>query len=129
MVRGKSKSQQLEDALLERLDRLERRMQKLRDEREAIQVALASHRADRLRFKGALRKNSFSKLLVEKRILDVLRKSGRPMPTATLYKAAGMIDNEAMPESTFRSHLHRMKIEGLIVSHMRGSYRLPDARN
>lgn len=126
MARNQGESEQLENALIERLDRLERRIQKMREEQEAIRLALSSHRGERLRYKGALRKNSFTKLLVERRIQNALRKNGRRMAIDKLYEVVAVVDGERMPESTFRSHLHRMKAEGLIVSDARGSYRLPD---
>ena len=126
MVSRAPKAEQLERALLYQLERLEARIVRLRNQQSALQAALIEHRSGRLSYKGAIRRNSFSKLIVRKRVVDKIRKEGGDTTLEKLYNAviAGN-ETDPMPVVTFRSHLHRMKQDGFVISgHARGTYKL-----
>lgn len=127
MAKASWKAEHMELALLAEIDRLEQRISQIKVQQDALKASLAAHRMRKLRVKGAIRKNSFSRLVAQRRILDALKQWGKPAPTFIIYKAVVRgHEREPMPNSTFRSLLFRMKEDGLIVSGpLRGTYMLP----
>jgi len=127
MPRRSLKAEQVEEALLAEIDRLEMRIARVRAQQNALKAALTAHRLRKLHNKGAIRKNSFTRLVAERRVIDRMKGRSGATPVAQLYAAVNRgHEDEPMPASTFRSLLHRMKAEGLIVGgYARGTYALP----
>jgi uncharacterized protein YjhX (UPF0386 family) len=69
------------------------------------------------------RKNSLGRVLAEGAILQALQNSRNRVRTKSLYKAAGFAVPD-LRESTFRSHLHRMKARKLIESISQGMWQI-----
>jgi hypothetical protein len=70
-------------------------------------------RRENLSLRDVTRKNSFDRILIENRILEVVKAAKREVPTTRLFLAAREI-NPQIRNSTFRSYLHRMKAKGMI---------------
>ena len=102
-----------ENGLLEELADIDARIVRLKDEREAVVRLLTKARARHTVSQTVGRKNSMGRLLVEVVVLETLRASDTAMRSAELlvrvqYAVPGL------KETTFRSHLHRMKAQGSI---------------
>lgn len=96
----------------------------LEQEREALRRVLYAARKRELGAQEVTRSNSLSRVMAEGAILDRLRQS-RPAPvsvTQLQIVAGGAV--YGLSESTFRSHLHRLKARGLIESPRRGWWRI-----
>jgi predicted nucleic acid-binding Zn-ribbon protein len=115
----------LEKALTQELSEVEIRIKELMDEASALKRQIGKASAKRKGLEFTTRKNSLNRVLAENSVLEVLRESGRPAATATLYKQA-RITNPYLKENTFRTYLHRMKKKGSIQTARRaGEWKLP----
>lgn len=121
-----TKAEQFERALLDQIERLDTRIARIKAQQAALRATLIENRIQKISYKGAIRKNSFNSIMVAKKVVDKLRNSSGEIQAQILYEAS-IKGNEdyPMPMSTFRSHLHRMKRDGVVVSgRVRGAYRL-----
>ena len=105
----------LEDALVGELADLERQIGELQLQRAALQQVLLRVRRENASLRDVTRKNSLDRILIENRILEALKAAANPIPVRQLYVAARGV-NPHLRSSTFRSHLHRLKQKGSIVS-------------
>lgn len=107
-----------ERGLMSELSEIDARIRKLKQEREMVVGLLAKARARRSVGEAAKRRNSVSRLLVETVILEALGASEGAMRSAELLVHV----QRAVPDlkdTTFRSHLHRMKAQGIIENYRR----------
>ena len=105
-----------ERGLMNELAELDARIVRLKQQRETVVGMLAKARARRSVGDTVDRKNSVSRLLVETLVLEALGASEGAMRSAELL----MHVQRAMPglkNTTFRSHIHRMRLQGLIKNH------------
>jgi DNA-binding transcriptional ArsR family regulator len=126
MVRNMSalpKSPATEGALLAQLAQIERQIADLEGEKIALQRLIARFRRENIALQDVTRKNSFTRILVEKRILERLEKSEGHTTTQDLFREARAADYD-LKGNTFRSYLHRLKERGLIDSAAKGYWRL-----
>lgn len=68
------------------------------------------------------RRNSVDRLLAEGEILRVIREA--PVPEVPLDYILPRVEVTGLKDATFRSHLHRLKKRGLLVSPRRGFWML-----
>lgn len=97
-------------------------MKELNAERDALHRQLIKARWDNHHLRDVNRKNSASRVMVEQRILSALEVATKPMTSRQLFSVA-RIANYSLKETTFRTHLHRMKAKGLIENVSRGKWR------
>jgi hypothetical protein len=97
-----------ERRLLREIEDVESKIRDLQVERASLQRLLASARGREKMLPFVRRKNSFDRVVVETAVLDALRNSHKPMRSADLYRQA-LASTHGLKESTFRSHLHRLK--------------------
>ena len=126
MVSRGPHAEQVEQALLAELDRVERRIAKLNSEKAALKSIIAAHRIEKLDRKETIRRNSFTKLVVQKKIVDALRGNAKPVSSIVLYNLVIRgYEDKPMNKTTFRSYLYRMTEDGYIErAKMRGYYTL-----
>ena len=120
---------ELEASLLAELSAIERAMANLASERAALQRLLSRARQQRLGNLAITRRNSHVRILTENEIVEALRRADKnTLPTHELYRLAKMA-NPTLKSGTFRSHLHRLKLRGVITqkTKYRGHWTLPSA--
>lgn len=115
----------LEGQLVAQLTDVEREIGKLESQRETLRSLLSKVRRENLSLRDVTRKNSFDRILIENRILDIIKTARREVPTRRLYWAAREI-NPQIRSTTFRSYLHRMKVKGIIASSGHGYWVAPE---
>lgn len=106
-------SRQLERKILVEIDDIDRRFEALRQERTALQRLLVSVRAKTVGMPDVTRKNSVNRIVIEEKILSVLRNSERSEPTKKLFREV-LNTHPSVKAATFRSYLHRLQSRGLI---------------
>lgn len=111
----------LEDHLLAQLTGTEQEIAKLERQRDSLRDLLLKVRRENSQLRDVTRKNSYDRILIESRIINLLQASSKPLPTSRLYWAAKEI-NPQLPYSTFRSHLHRLKTKGAVDSEVHGEW-------
>lgn len=111
----------LETHVVAQLTGLEREIAKLEHQRDALRGILLKVRRENSQLRDVTRKNSYDRILIESRIVDLLRDATKPVVTRRLYWAAKEI-NPQLPNSTFRSYLHRLKSKGVIDSETHGEW-------
>jgi hypothetical protein len=116
----------LETHVLAQLTGIERELAKLERQRDTLREILVKVRRENSLLRDVTRKNSYDRILIEGRVLDLLTSAAKPVPTSRLYWAAKEI-NPQLPNATFRSHLHRLKSKGLIDSETHGHWILAKA--
>lgn len=111
----------LETHLLAQITSVEREITKLGAERDTLRDILLKVRRENSKLRDVTRKNSFDRILIESRIMNLLKAASKPLPTSRLWWAAQEI-NPRLRNTTFRSYLHRLKSKGLIESESHGSW-------
>lgn len=115
--------QQLYDTLLLEIRDKATQIRELVQEKEALERLLMKHRQhdDAIGQTDVTRKNSLKRVLVENSILRSLQHSKKPIRAKALFKVArDVVPN--LPDSTFRSYLHRMSARGLIEHSSQGMW-------
>ena len=97
------------------IEKIDKQIRDLTKEKDALQRQLMKARRESSALSDVNRKNSVSRIMIENRILDALRGATRPLKSKDLYLEALNVDF-TLKETTFRTHLHRMKEKGLIVA-------------
>ncbi|NYZ17560.1 hypothetical protein HL658_33880 [Azospirillum sp. RWY-5-1] len=103
----------IESELLRRLSEIESQIADLEAERNALQRLIAKVRLEESGNKDVKRRNSLSRIIVEGKILELLKSSSGPVSGNVLYKSTLSVV-PSLKDVTFRSYLHRMKEKGLI---------------
>ena len=116
-----------EESLIRALEAIELQMKELEAERSALRRQLAKARMENNNLRDVNRRNSASRVMIERRVLEALTDSVKPLSTRKLY-SFGQLANFDLKEGTFRTCLHRMKIKGLIESAAWGFWQLPKAK-
>jgi len=122
-MRSSKPPAELEAQILAELAEIEQKIGDLVTERTALQRMLTRVRQKNLGNKDVTRRNSYDRILVEDQILDALKDAaGSPLTVRELYARAKATIYQ-LKDSTFRSHLHRMKQRGLVKpSNIRGRW-------
>jgi len=105
----------LERRLLNEIAQLERKIAELELERDGLKRVLTRVKRENLAAHEVGRRNSVDRVLIESRLLEYLRHAGRAVSSGELYNVAKNI-NPKLKETTFRSHLHRMKKKNMIAN-------------
>jgi hypothetical protein len=105
----------LETHLLAQITAIEQDITKLEAQRDTLRDLLFRARRENATLRDVTRKNSFDRILIEGKIVNLLKAATRPIPTQRLWLAAQEV-NLRLRSATFRSYVHRLKSKGLIVS-------------
>jgi hypothetical protein len=116
----------LEAHLLAEVSDVEQQIAKLQAQRDTLRDLLFKARRENATLRDVTRKNSFDRILIESRVMNLLLAASKPVPTQRLYWAATEI-NPRLRNNTFRSHLHRLKSKGLIESKAHGEWSATEA--
>lgn len=119
------KTEPMEARILSELAEAESKIRELTLYRDALQRFLAEVRKDGMATREVTRKNSYSRIAVENKIISELKEVGKPMSARLLLIAARQI-HYGLKAATFRSYMHRMKERGLVsnVATRRGHWTL-----
>lgn len=113
--------------LQQEIEQIDSRIRDLVKEKEALQRQLMKARRESTIYSDVNRKNSVTRVMIERRILDALKAAKKPLTSSALYKESLYV-NFQMKEASFRTILHRMKQKGLILpGGIRGTWKLPEA--
>lgn len=104
----------LEESIAQKILEIENKIKELTMERRALERLLLDARREHAAKTEAVRRNSGKRILVENSILKALRRSLTPVSNRDLYLNARTAVFD-LKESTFRSHIKRMKDAGKIV--------------
>lgn len=99
--------------LLREMEEIRQRIAELEQERQALQRLLVRARQENITLGEVGRKNSLDRAVIEQKVCDELRTAGKPLRSFELIRLARSVVHN-LKDSTFRSHLHRMKKRGLI---------------
>jgi hypothetical protein len=116
----------LEVHLLAQVSDVEQQIAKLQTQRDTLRDLLLKVRRENATLRDVTRKNSFDRILIENRVMNLLLAAAKTVPTQKLYWAALEI-NPRLRNNTFRSHLHRLKTKGLIESKAHGEWSVTEA--
>lgn len=117
-----------ERRLMRAVEEVDARIKELQDEKNALLRQLRAARWESDSLKDVNRKNSGTRVMVERRVLDALQASKKPVSSDALYREA-LKANFELKDTTFRTHLHRMKAKGLLESAGWGLWRLPQVED
>ena len=104
----------LEESIAQKISEIDNKIKELNVERRALERLLLDARREHAEKTEAVRRNSGKRILVENSILKALRRSQTPVSNRDLYLNARTAVFD-LKESTFRSHIKRMKDAGKIV--------------
>lgn len=114
-----------ESRLQREIEAIDAKIRDLTAEKRALERQLMKARRESSSFADVNRKNSVSRIMIENRIIEALKRSPRPLTSKDL-KYEAMHVEFSLKEATFRTHLHRMKMKGLIEpAGRKGLWRLP----
>ena len=111
----------LEAPLLAELARIERGIADLEAQRATLQGMITRYRQENIPLKDVSRKNSFKRIITEKKILETIAATPTHARADAIFRAACTV-HFGLKESTFRSYLHRLKERGLIESSRERGY-------
>lgn len=104
----------LEESIGKKISEIDNKIRDLQSERHALERLLLGARRENVENTEAVRRNSGTRILVENSIMKLLRRSTTPVSNRDLYlNARQMVFS--LKESTFRSHIKRMKDAGKII--------------
>ncbi|WJY22764.1 hypothetical protein QTA57_06630 [Fontisubflavum oceani] len=116
-----------ERRLLDELKKVDQKIARLSNERDALIRLLSRARVERHADgdRTILRSTSIDRIAVETKILQFLGDRAEPAAARDIYEAAIAVF-PGLKESTFRSHMHRLKQKGKIepVAKARGRWKL-----
>ena len=104
----------LEESIVQKISEIDNKIKELSADRLALERLLLDARREHAAKTEAVRRNSGKRILVESSILKALRRSSGPVSNRDLYLSARAAVFD-LKESTFRSHIKRMKDAGKIV--------------
>jgi len=113
----------LETELMEELGRIERKIADLQKEKLTVERMVNRLRREKVIQSDATRSNSFRRVIVENKILEILS-DGNIYSTKSVYGAI-KFEYLGLKSTTFRSYLHRMRLRGLIEPNGYGRWMLP----
>lgn len=104
----------LEESIGNKIAEIDKKISDLQIERRALERLLLDARRENAEKTEAVRRNSGKRILVENSILKTLRRSNSPVSNRDLYSNARLVVFD-LKDTTFRSHIKRMKDAGKIV--------------
>ena len=109
----------LENELSKRLADIEKQISDLEAERKVVQRLMLKVRSENVGTKDVTRRNSLQRILIERRIIETITNAHAPVSSHVIYNA---VKDEVgdVRDNTFRSHLHRLKIKGVIEPQYKG---------
>lgn len=115
----------LQDTLVLQLAQKNAQIRELTAERDALERLLEQTRRqdEEINRTEVTRKNSITRILIERTIMHALENARRPISAKNLYKTTRSTVL-TLNQSTFRSHLHRMKVAQKIESPRRGMWQI-----
>jgi len=104
-----------EEILLKEISKIEDTMNNLLIEKNALLRQLRKARLLNVNLKDVDRKNSINRIMVEMRVIEILKENKKPLSTNNLFTILKNIDGNLNP-NTFRIYLHRMKNKNIICN-------------
>jgi DNA-binding response OmpR family regulator len=105
------------DHIADQIANVNRQIVELTQERLVLEKLLLRARKKDVSLPDVTRKNSLSRILAEKTIIECITKAGgKAISSGTIFDAVRAIDY-SVKSVTFRSYLHRLKARGLISPH------------
>lgn len=104
----------LEESISRKIAEIDSKIRDLGSEKRALERLLLDARRENVANTESVRRNSGKRILVENSILKTLRVASKPVSNRELYLNARLVVFN-LNESTFRSHIKRMKDAGKIV--------------
>ena len=101
----------IEQSILRQIANINQQIRDLQGEQRTLERLLLRVRRGDETQREVTRKNSVTKILIENTILAALRSASKPMGARDLYAAVRNVAPD-LKNSTFRSHLKRMKDRG-----------------
>lgn len=103
----------VEETIIRQIADIDKEISDLQDERRVLERLLLKARREDVARMEVARKNSITRILVENKIIEALNDSSKPMSGRDLYSYVRTVVYD-LNDSTFRSHLKRMKDRGVI---------------
>lgn len=118
----------IETSITQQIAALDKQIRELHEERHALERLLLKVRREKVLQRDVSRTNSVTRIMVEEQILKTLGLAHKPLSAAQIYRDVATLIHE-LKQSTFRSHLKRMKDKGLIKQKLGhgGRWYLPDS--
>ena len=113
----------LEARIQQEIERLNREIDDLMRQRQAYEVMLTRARRENVEMRDVTRKNSIPRIMIESRVMEMLRIAGRRVSGSDLYRDA-RFSNAQLNYNTFRTQLMRMKRKDMIEGAGRGYWKL-----
>lgn len=113
-----------EQRLISEMEEIDLRIKELLQEKSVLQRLLIKARWERDVLFDVTRKNSANRIMIERRIIDFLKKE-KSASVSHLYKESLKI-NYNLKYNSFRTYINRMKQKGLIESSGWGRWRIAD---
>jgi|SRR5579859_2167465 len=107
------KSEALETELVRQIAAIDTQIAELTSQKTTLQTLLIRVRRENYGNAAVSRRNSVERIVVEDEILRFIRDHDGPTRAGEIFAAVRRA-NPRMKESTFRSHVHRLKTKGLI---------------
>lgn len=103
----------IEAKILEQIRALIQRRQEIDAEENALRRLLIKVRSETVKAQDVTRKNSATRILIEDRILETLRRAPEGVSTSVLAREVAYYFPR-IKGATFRSYLHRLSVRGLV---------------
>lgn len=113
-----------EQRLISEMEEIDLRIQELLQEKSVLQRLLIKARWERDVLSDVTRKNSANRIMIERRIIDFLKKE-KSASISHLYKESLKV-NYNLKYNSFRTYINRMKQKGFIESSGWGKWRMAD---
>lgn len=104
----------LQRSLVRRLGEVQEAIAKLTAEKAALERLITHEAVGSPSSTAGARRNSTERLLVEQRVVELLRRARTPIYGRFLLKEIRSL-LPGMKAATFRSHMHRMKAKGIVA--------------
>lgn len=101
-----------EKRLQQEIQNINTQIRDLSNERSALERQLIKARQENAGVKDVSRLNSINRVMIERRIIEALSEKS-PLRSQDLFREAQKVTFD-LKESTFRTHLHRLKNKGVI---------------
>lgn len=114
----------LEAMILRQIKEIDQKIAELEQEKRVLNRTLLKARHAGAAKKDVNRKNSIERIIIETKIMEIIRSSKPHVSSASIYRQVKYVSPN-LKDSTFRSHIHRLKQKGFIESSTKGYWRLP----
>jgi len=113
-----------EKTILDQIRDIESRIREQEEEKAALRRLLAKARQNSHNIPNTARKNSISRIAIERLVIEILKETSKQVATLDkLYKEAKRLDSN-LKNGAFRTYINRMKEKKIIERAGWGAWRL-----